>query len=62
VHWIRGGPTDLDNLALLCLRHHWLAHEGKWQLVRTEDGEIFAVPPQMDVFGQLARGPDVGAA
>ncbi|TMB47146.1 MAG: DUF222 domain-containing protein [Chloroflexi bacterium] len=62
VHWTRGGPTDLDNLALLCLRHHWLAHEGKWQLVKTEGGEIFAVPPQMDLFRQLARGPDAGAA
>jgi hypothetical protein len=62
VHWIKGGPTDLDNLALLCLRHHWLVHEGKWQLVKTEHGEIFAVPPQMDLFQQLARGPSVTAA
>src|SRR5713101_879079 len=22
VHWIRGGPTNLPNLALLCFRHH----------------------------------------
>jgi hypothetical protein len=62
VHWIKGGPTDLDNLALLCLRHHWLVHEGKWQLVKTEHGEIFALPPQMDLFQQLARGPSITAA
>jgi len=58
MHWTKGGPTDLDNLALLCLRHHWLVHEGKWQLVKTESGEILAVPPLLDLFRQLARGAD----
>jgi hypothetical protein len=27
-HWTKGGPTDLDNLVLLCHRHHRAAHEG----------------------------------
>jgi hypothetical protein len=58
VHWTKGGPTDLDNLALLCLRHHWLVHEGKWQLVKTEDGEILAVAPLLDLFRYLARDAD----
>jgi hypothetical protein len=61
VHWPQGGPTDLDNLTLLCRRHHWLVHEGGWQLVKTDGGGMHAVPPQMDLFQQLARGPDVGA-
>lgn len=26
VHWSRGGATDLDNLTLLCRRHHTLVH------------------------------------
>jgi Domain of unknown function (DUF222)/HNH endonuclease len=30
VHWAHGGPTDLDNLVLLCGRHHRLLHEGGW--------------------------------
>jgi hypothetical protein len=31
-HWIRGGPTDLDNLCLLCGYHHYLVHEGGWKM------------------------------
>ncbi len=57
VHWIRGGPTDLPNLCLLCYRHHWMVHEGDWQIVRTEDGSILTIPPTM-TFGRLPRGPD----
>ncbi|TME55955.1 MAG: DUF222 domain-containing protein, partial [Chloroflexi bacterium] len=38
VHWIHDGSTNLDNLILLCHRHHWLVHEGGWQLVRSDDG------------------------
>jgi hypothetical protein len=56
VHWVKGGPTDLDNLALLCLRHHWLVHEGKWQLIKTDEGEMIAVPPQFDLFERLSSG------
>jgi hypothetical protein len=62
VRWTKGGPTDLDNLTLLCRRHHWLVHEGGWQLVKTDDGPMHAVPPQLDIFQQLARGPGDEAA
>ncbi len=27
IHWLHGGPTDLNNLALLCRHHHMLMHE-----------------------------------
>ena len=27
-HWARGGETKLDNLSLLCVRHHRAVHEG----------------------------------
>jgi hypothetical protein len=39
-HWSRGGPTTLDNLALLCSFHHRLVHEHGWRLRR--DGPVFA--------------------
>jgi hypothetical protein len=61
VHWVKGGPTDLSNLVLLCYRHHWMVHEGNWQLVKTDDGGILAIPPQLDPFGQLARHSDIAS-
>ncbi|WP_062946699.1 HNH endonuclease signature motif containing protein [Brachybacterium sp. sponge] len=34
--WSEGGPTDLDELALLCRRHHVMVHEGGLRLVRAD--------------------------
>jgi len=56
-HWIHGGPTDLSNLVLLCYRHHWMVHEGAWQIVRSDDGRILTIPPVTE-YQRLARGPD----
>ena len=57
VHWIRNGPTDLQNLTLLCYRHHWMVHEGEWQIVRTDEGDILTIPP-VSALQRLPRGPD----
>ncbi|HEX6997479.1 MAG TPA: DUF222 domain-containing protein [Gammaproteobacteria bacterium] len=32
VHWSRGGETSLDNLILLCSKHHALLHEGRFTI------------------------------
>lgn len=61
-HWIAGGSTDLPNLVLLCHRHHWMVHEGGWQLVQTGAGKYLTVPPRYDFLGRLARGPGTDAA
>jgi hypothetical protein len=45
VHWLHGGPTDLDNLALVCRAHHRAVHEGGWRLTRQPDGRMTATPP-----------------
>src|SRR5437660_200427 len=45
VHWIHGGTTDLDNLVLLCRRHHRMVHEGGWQLIKTESDQIITIAP-----------------
>ena len=44
-HWLHGGPTDLENLALLCRTHHRTVHEGGWRLARDPDGRLTASPP-----------------
>jgi uncharacterized protein DUF222/HNH endonuclease len=56
VHWIDGGETLLGNLVLLCLRHHRMVHEGGWQIVKCEAGQILVIAPTV-TFG-LPRGPD----
>jgi hypothetical protein len=37
-HWADGGSTSLDNLTLLCRRHHRFVHEGGWTVQRDADG------------------------
>jgi hypothetical protein len=32
IHWADGGPTDLDNLILVCSFHHRLIHQPGWRL------------------------------
>jgi len=44
-HWADGGKHVMDNLVLLCRRHHRKVHEEGWQLGITPDGDIAAVPP-----------------
>jgi hypothetical protein len=39
-HWVDGGATSLDNLVLLCRRHHRLVHEGGFTLERRADGTV----------------------
>ena len=52
-HWSRGGPTDLENLILLCGYHHRFVHEHGWRieaspnglpLFRRPDGKVY--PPE----------------
>jgi len=44
-HWADGGETRMDNLVLLCHRHHRLVHEGGFGVSITSDGEAtFSYP------------------
>jgi len=47
VHWTHGGTSDLDNIVLLCHRHHRMVHEDNWKIAKTGDGRTVTV-----------RGPD----
>ena len=44
--WEHGGPTDLNNLALVCGECHRLVHHGDWQLFMGDDGHPYAIPPE----------------
>jgi hypothetical protein len=40
VHWADGGGTELDNLVLLCRRHHRAVHEGGFRVEVAGRGEV----------------------
>ena len=55
-HWADGGPTDLDNLALLCSAHHHAVHEGGWRLARGPDAILGFESPSGRRFEVGPRG------
>ncbi|GBF15572.1 HNH endonuclease [Rhodococcus sp. Br-6] len=44
-HWADGGPTDLDNLVLLCRYHHQLLHHSHWGVRIGADRHPWFTPP-----------------
>ena len=44
-HWADGGKTSVDNLVLLCRRHHRAVHEGGLGVVRGTDGVLTFLRP-----------------
>ncbi|NDL59678.1 DUF222 domain-containing protein [Phytoactinopolyspora sp. XMNu-373] len=44
-HWVDGGPTDLDNLVLLCGYHHRVIHHGGWDVRLGAHGHPEFLPP-----------------
>jgi hypothetical protein len=48
--WVKDlGETNIDNLVLLCRRHHTLLHNGQWTITRADSGGF--------EFTHPARGP-----
>ncbi|HEX5107168.1 MAG TPA: HNH endonuclease signature motif containing protein [Vicinamibacterales bacterium] len=56
-HWIDGGPTSLDNTALLCRTHHRAIHEGGFSLVREPDGTLTFFRPDGARLDPVPRLP-----
>ena len=48
-HWADGGATALDNLVLLCRRHHTFVHEYGYRIERTAQGPEFIAPGQRPI-------------
>ncbi|TFI45429.1 HNH endonuclease [Rhodococcus sp. 1R11] len=44
-HWADGGPTDMNNLVLLCGFHHRLLHHSDWEVFIAADQHPWFVPP-----------------
>jgi hypothetical protein len=66
-HWADGGATGLDNLLLLCRRHHRAVHEGGFAIARQRDGLLRFVRPDgksLEIAPALPpwpHGRDLGA-
>jgi hypothetical protein len=59
VEWQHGGPTEINNLVMLCGRHHRVLHESGW-VVRIRDGSPeFVPPPWIDPDQRVRRKPRV---
>lgn len=56
-HWIRGGPTTLDNLVLLCGTHHRMVHRGRWRIEGRPGAEITFLDRKGRVLGTVSAGP-----
>jgi hypothetical protein len=63
LHWIHGGRTDLDNLLLLCERHHVAHHGGAFEILAAGPGRFrFFSSDGRDLSAPLAVSidPDSG--
>jgi hypothetical protein len=56
LHWIHGGRTDLDNLVLLCERHHVAHHAGQFEILPAGAGRFrFVSSDGRDLSAPLRR-------
>ena len=69
-HWADGGPTRLENLMLLCRRHHRAVHEGGFRVARAAsggfgfsrpDGRLIPEVPSMPVVAPGSGRPSDSA-
>ena len=58
-HWADGGTTSLDNLILLCRRHHTITHHSPWTVTidPLTRQPAWTPPPQVDDRGRFTYHP-----
>jgi hypothetical protein len=65
-HWSNGGETSVDNLLLLCTKHHALVHEGGFRIDKDfEDRWCFKRPdgigvPEVGYVSRVDENPPAG--
>ncbi|MGH3743894.1 MAG: DUF222 domain-containing protein, partial [Mycobacteriales bacterium] len=68
-HWADGGPTNLQNLLLICDRHHHALHDGGWTVDLHADGttvwtsptgQSAATPAELNTLALPPPPPDTG--
>jgi len=47
-YWSEGGTTDLDNMVLLCKRHHRTIHHSDWNIRMVDGIPVFYPPKSVD--------------
>jgi hypothetical protein len=63
LRWSDGGPTDLHNMALVCRRHHRVAHRRGWSLMLDADGWTrWTAPDGHSFWGQRHHRQRAGPA
>ena len=60
-HWADGGETSLDNLIMLCRRHHHLVHEGGFVCEKSATGEITFKDQREQVLESSSNMPGLAA-
>ncbi|MEU3628257.1 HNH endonuclease [Amycolatopsis coloradensis] len=56
VFWRHRGETKIDNLVLLCTKHHRLIHKSEWKVQLAQDGlPEFIAPAYLDPTGEPRR-------
>ncbi len=57
-HWAHGGATALDNLVLLCRRHHRAVHEEGFRITLDAAGDLAFVQPDGRPLPEAPAPPD----
>ncbi|MDA3650327.1 DUF222 domain-containing protein [Saccharopolyspora indica] len=47
-HWIDGGPTELNNMVMLCPHHHRRVHDQHWTITLHQGRPMFTPPSSVD--------------